>query len=415
MKDASRALLSSQLFVTLLLAAVLNISCGGSSRSSAVADSQPTIPVKLQPVEAGTIEESSKFVGTLEAQERVALKPEIEGRIVAIAVTSGGRVEEGETIVQLRPDRTQAQLESAIANINAVRSARATAQAELQAAEAERVKTEADLALQQVEFPRTELLVKEGAQSQNELDIARRNLDFAIATLRAAEDRVEAARSSFNQMNASLQQAEAEAAVANETLQYKRVYAPIAGIVGDFPVKLGDYVNIGQTLTTITQNEFLDLRISVPAHRSSQLRLDLPVELLDPNTKNRLAIGQLNFIAPEVDETAQTILVKARFPNPDKQLRDGQFVQARIIWSQSPGVLIPTISVSRIGGQNFVFVAEEADLPAEFQTTVYQRPVQLGDVQGDSYRVIEGVEAGENIAVSNILKLRDGVAIQPEF
>ena len=148
MKYASRAFLSSQLFVTLLLAAVLNLSCGGSSRSSAVADSRPTIPVKLQLVEAGTVEESSKFVGTLEAQERVALKPEIEGRIVAIAVTSGGRVEEGETIVQLRPDRTQAQLESAIANINVVRSARATAQAELQTAEAERVKVEADLALQ---------------------------------------------------------------------------------------------------------------------------------------------------------------------------------------------------------------------------------------------------------------------------
>ena len=266
-----------------------------------------------------------------------------------------------------------------------------------------------------MEFPRTELLVKEGAQSQNELDIARRNLDFAIAALRAAEERVEAARSNFNQMNASLQQAEAEATVVHETLQYKRVYAPIAGTVGDFPVKLGDYVNIGQPLTTITQNEFLDLRISVPANRSSQLRRDLPVKLLDPNTNNRLAIGQLSFIAPEVDEAAQTVLVKARFPNPNNQLRDGQFVQARIIWSQSPGVLIPTIAVSRLGGQNFVFVAEAADLPAESQTTVYQRPVQLGDVQGNSYRVIEGVEAGENIAVSNILKLSDGVAIQPEF
>ncbi|ESA37488.1 rnd family efflux transporter mfp subunit [Leptolyngbya sp. Heron Island J] len=234
MKYASRALLSSHLFLTLLLAAVLNISCGGGSRSSAAADSQPTIPVKLQPVEAGTVEESSKFVGTLEAQERVALKPEIEGRIVAIAVTSGGRVEEGETIVQLRPDRTQAQLESAIANINAVRSARATAQAELQAAEAERVKTEADLALQQLEFPRTERLVKEGAQSQNELDIAHRNLDFAIAALRAAEDRVEAARSSFNQMDASLQQAEAEATVVNETLQYswqREQAQPVAGLL----------------------------------------------------------------------------------------------------------------------------------------------------------------------------------------
>ena len=415
MKDVSKAFPSSHLFLTVLLAAVLNISCGGSSRSSAVADSQLTIPVKLQSVESGTIEESSKFVGTLEAQERVALKPEIEGRIVAIGVTSGGRVEEGETIVQLRPDRTQAQLASAIANINAVRSARATAQAELQAAEAERVKTEADLALQQLEFPRTELLVKEGAQSQNELDIARRNLDFAIAALRAAEDRVEAARSNFNQMNASLQQAEAEAAVANETLQYKQVNAPIAGMVGDFPVKIGDYVNIGQPLTTITQNEFLDLRIAVPAHRSAQLQLGLPVELLDPNTNSLLAIGQLNFIAPEVDEAAQTLLVKARFPNPDNQLRDGQFVQARIIWSQHLGVLIPTISVSRIGGQNFVFVAEAANLPAESQTTLYQRPVQLGDVQGDRYRVIEGVEVGENIAVSNILKLSDGIAIQPEF
>ncbi len=110
--------------------------------------------------------------------------------------------------------------------------------------------------------------------------------------------------------------------------------APITGEVGDFPVKVGDYVNTGQNLTTITQNENLYLRLGIHAQRASQLRVGLPVELIESKTKKRLVTGKIDFISPEADTNAQTILIKARFPNQNRTLREGQFVQARVIWSK---------------------------------------------------------------------------------
>lgn len=241
------------------------------------------------------------------------------------------------------------------------------------------------------------------------MDIARRNLNTGVASLRAAEEQVGAARSSLNQANADLKQAQAEAAAANVSLQYKQVVAPITGVIGDFSVKIGDYVNTGQTLTSITENEFLELRISVPINRSSQLRPGLSVELVDPNTNKRLATGSINFISPQVNSGNQAILTKARFPNQNNSLRDQQFVKAKVIWSKSPGILIPTVAVSTIGEQNFVFVAQKGQKPV-----VRQTPVQLGNIQGQSYQVLNGVKPGEEIAVTQILNLKNGTPIKPE-
>lgn len=400
-------LLTTKLLGTVLLASVLTSGCKGGE-DSATASGPPPVPVKLQVLSSRQVEDSSEFVGSLEALERVVLRPEIEGRIVEIPVSNGSRVSKGTPIVQLRPDDTQAEYASAVARTNSARSATETARANLQAAEADRASAASEVELQRVQFQRSERLVNEGVQAKQELDIARRNLDTEVASLRAAEKQVEAARASLNQASADVKQAQADAAAANVSVQYKQVLAPITGVVGDFPVKVGDYVSTGDTLTNITQNDFMDLRISVPINRSSQLRVGLPVELIDPNTRERLARGNIYFISPEVNSGDQAILTKARFPNQNGSLRDRQFVRAKVIWSNRPGILIPTTAVSTIGAQDFVFVAQKGEKPV-----VRQRPIKLGGIQGQSYQVIDGVRPGEEIAVTQILNLRDGTAIQP--
>ena len=134
------------------------------------------------------------------------------------------------------------------------------------------------------------------------------------------------------------------------------------------------------------------------------------MELVDPNTKKRLSTGSINFISPEVDTGTQAMLVKARFPNQNGSLREGQFVRARVIWQERPGVLLPTIAVSQSGAQSFVYVAQNSGS----KQTVRQQPVKLGAIQGQTYQVLEGVQVGDRIAVTQILNLRNGTAIQPE-
>jgi RND family efflux transporter MFP subunit len=268
--------------------------------------------------------------------------------------------------------------------------------------------------LQQVQFKRSESLVSQGAQARQELDIARNNLETAIAELNAADKQVNASQAQVNQAQSNVEQAQAEVASTQVDLNQKQVVAPINGIVGDFPIKVGDYVTVGQTLTLIIKNDALDMRISVPANNLAQLRVNLPVELLDANTGKQLTRGGISFISPQINADAQSILVKARFNNADGNLRDGQYVRSRIVWNQQPGILIPTEAINRIGGQSFVFVVEEDRSKEKPQLVVRQKTVKLGDVQNDRYPVLEGIQAGDRVAISNILKLRDGAPIQPE-
>lgn len=402
-------LLTTKLLGIAFLASILLGGCK-SSQTSAKASAAPAIPVKLVKLHSTVVKDSSDFVGSLEALERVDLKPEIDGRIVQIHVANGTSVKKGTPIAQLRPDQTQAQYASAIAKANSAKAARETASAKLRAAEADRVRYASAVKLQKVQFLRTQTLVAQGAQAKQELDIAQNNQDSAIASLRSAEEQVGSAKASLNQANADIKQAIADAAATNVSLQYKQVLAPITGVVGNFPVKVGDYATTSTTLTSITQNGFLDLRISIPTKYSDKLKVGLPVELIDPNTQKHLTTGKIYFIAPQADNGTQAILAKARFANPKGNLRDRQFVNARVIWSQNEGVLIPTTSVTSIGTQNFTFVAQKGS-----KTVVRQRPIKVGNIQDQSYQVLSGIQPGEEIAVTQILNLKDNTPIQPTY
>ncbi|MBD2436554.1 efflux RND transporter periplasmic adaptor subunit [Nostoc sp. FACHB-110] len=392
-----------------------------NGRSTAPAQTSPAanarnaaLPVKVQPIGTSTTQESSDFVGALEAQQKVTLQPQIQGRIEAILVSSGQRVQKGTPIASLSLDQTQANVASSIAAANAAQAGLKTAQAQLQQAQAQRSKAAANVQLQRTQFNRTQQLVTQGAQARQELDIANNNLQAGIADLQAADKEVAAANAAVRQAEANIRQAQASTAAAQVNVNQKRVVAPITGIVGEFPVKIGDYVNTGQTITTITQNDALDLNISVPSNRLKQLRVGLPVQLIDPTTQKAIGQGAINYLSPTVSSDQQSILSKARFNNAQGRLRDGQYVKARVIWNRKPGILIPTVAISRIGGQSFVFVTEDTIVNGQPQQIVHQRLVRLGDIQGDSYQVLDGLKVGESIVTSGILKLREGTPIQPQ-
>ncbi|PSR17899.1 efflux transporter periplasmic adaptor subunit [filamentous cyanobacterium CCP3] len=373
------------------------------------------VPVRVQELQPGTFEEGSDFVGALEAEQRIELKPEVEGRVTQVLVSSGSTVARGQPVVQLSIEQVQSEVAANQAAAQAASFGRDAAQAQVDAAQAQLTRTQADVELAAVEFSRTERLVGAGALSRQDLDNARNQLNVAQAAQRQAEDNVRAAQAQLQQALSTFEQARAQVDVSQADVGFKQVVAPVAGRLGDVSLKVGDYVEAGQTLATITQNSELFLRIQVPTTRASQLRTGIPVELLSPDTGEPLATGSVNFISPEVDGDGQSILVKARFPNEAGNLRDGQFVRARLIWSTTATLLVPTVAVTRIAGQSFVFVAtDQPQEDGQTQRVASQRPVQLGQIQGNNYQVIDGLQPGDDVIVTNILQLQDGSPITPE-
>lgn len=391
----------------------------------------PAFPVTIERLQEESLEDSSEFLGTLDSQAGVSLQPEADGRVTQIFVSSGDSVTAGAPIMQLSSARSQADYNAALAGVSAARSSRDNARANLRAAEARQAELQADLELADNDYRRTASLVEQGALAQEQLDEVNRDRAVATSALNSAIQEIAALQSSLQGAEATLEQTNANANATQQDLFDKTVTAPIAGIVGDIPIKLGDYVTAGSQLATITQNQNLDLEIAVPVDESSRLRAGLPVELALFGSDEAIATGNLSFVSPTTDATTQTVLAKARFSTPSQPIQDNQRLEVRVIWDERLGILIPNTAVSRLGGQTFVFVPGEPDPPAEGDspaasqgppagaggeqppTVAKLKSVKLGDLQGNDYQVLEGLSSGDTIITSGLLNLRDGVPIEP--
>ncbi|MEA5507055.1 efflux RND transporter periplasmic adaptor subunit [Halotia wernerae UHCC 0503] len=441
----------------------------------AAAGKPMAIPVKLATVEIGTIQETSEFVGTLEAPRSVALKPEIDGRVTQILFKEGDRVQQGQVVIRLQSDDAQAQLLQAKASVEQAQARLAElkagtrkeeiAQAQAQFAQAQARLTNAqsgaqpeeiaqaqaqiesaksELELAQSRAKRYEQLRKEGAVSQDDLEGYLKEQRSAEAALVVAQRRLDQLRKSrgsdISELTAALEQqkqnlrqlengprpeeiaqarsqvtqAAAQVKAAQVQLQYTRVAAPFTGTVGDIPVKVGEFVSQGDELTTLNKNRSLELNISIPLNQAQQLRLGLPVQILDAQGQPT-ATGKVSFISPNANTNSQTVLAKAIFSNSSDQLLNRQLVQTKVIWKERPGILVPVTAISRLGGQTFVFVAEapEKTQPGAPPLVAKQKPVKLGDIEGSDYQVLEGLKTGEKIVVSGILNLTNGAPIMP--
>ncbi|MEY2831630.1 MAG: hypothetical protein RLZZ574_888, partial [Cyanobacteriota bacterium] len=401
----------------------------------------PATPVATKNLNDATVQSSSEFVGNIEAKRRVALAPRVAGRIINIAAQEGDTVKKGDLILELQLDREQGEVDAARSQVNIQRANLNDAEAELSAVEAEVASAEAAvqqsqadlreqearLELAQTNQKRAQFLVKQGAQSQQSLDNSTRDISAARAqtdalkaavnssqkTLAATQARVKSARSAIAGQQAALQQAEARVGIATDNLDYNRLTAPIDGVVGDIQPEVGDYVQVGAQVTSITQDNALELNINIPIEQASQLKLGLPVEVIDRQRK-AIAQGDISFISPRTERNSQGVLVKAAINNSG-QLKDDTVVSARVIWSEKQGILIPTESISRLAGKSFVFVAQETKQKnGKTALIAKQKPVELGAIQGQSYQVISGLKPSDRLITSGILNLTDGALITTE-
>src|SRR5262249_25043322 len=146
-----------------------------------------------------------------------------------------------------------------------------------------------------------------------------------------------------------------------------------------------------------------------PIERAAQLHTGMLVHVLD-STGAALADSRVFFVSPQVDNTTQTVLVKATIENAKGALRTSQFVRAQVVWGTRKAPVIPVTAVSRLTGQAFGFVAEQE----KDATVARQKPLRLGAIFGNDYLVLEGIKPGDKVIVSGTQRLRDGAPVTPE-
>lgn len=356
----------------ILLSATLSLcsltsGCGKEQAANQQAPGGGAVGVKIQVARSVKVEDSSEYVATLKSRDSAVIMPQVEGQITAINVHSGDRVSPGEPLMQIDPAKQQATVKTQEDTLTA---------------------KQADLEYAKQEYERSNGLYKAGVVSKQALDQAKSALDSAQAQLQALS-----------------------AQVRQETVQlhYYRVTAPTSGIVGDIPVRVGDRVNTSTQLTTVDRPGSLEAYVYVPLEKAPQLKMGLPVEILD-GEENVVEKSKITFISPQVDNTTQTILVKARLTNNRDRLRNAQFIRARVVWGTHEGPVVPVLSVSRIGGQYFAFVAEDQN----GKLVAHQKALKVGQIVDNNYVVLDGIQVGDKVIVSGTQFLVDGAPVRPE-
>lgn len=325
----------------------------------------PAMAVEIVTMAPVTVEDQTEFVGSVKSRRSMTVQPQVEGFLTRIAARSGARVSPGTLLFEIDS---------------------ASQQAAVAALESTKIAREADAEWARQQAARARKLFDAGAGSQQEMDQAAAAVKTTEAQLRAIEDQIRLQR--------------------NE-LAYYRVTASTSGVVGDIPVRTGDRVTQTTQLTTIDDNSGMEVYVNVPVQDAARLRPGLTLKVLGPN-REVLTTEKVFFVAGAVDET-QTILAKAALRSGGAKFRADQFVPVSLVWSESPVLVVPLASVTRVGGQFFVFVAEKGDAGL----VAKMRPVKLGAVTGNNYVVLEGLKAGEQLIAAGVQKIGDGAPVAP--
>jgi RND family efflux transporter MFP subunit len=289
----------------------------------------------------------------------------VDGNLTRIYVTSGEQVKTGQPLMEIDPTKQRATV------------------AQIRATEAQK---KATYDYNTIQVDRQRKLYADGVVSKSALDLA--------------EQGYQDSKADYESSGANLKAEE-------QQLSYYHIVAPFDGIVGDIPAHVGDYVSPSTMLTTVDQRDDLEIYIYIPTSRVSRLHKGLPVELRN-NEGELLDTTSIDFISPQVDSQLQGILAKA--PVKNQALRSMQMVNAKVIWDEKPMPQVPILAVSRIGGQQFVFVAEPG---ANGGYVARQRAIQLGDTVGNNYSVLSGLNPGDKVIVSGTQFLVDGAPVAP--
>lgn len=337
----------------------------------AVTQAPPPLKVDVLEARPAAFRQEVVTISTLDAVESVQLAAQAGGRIQRLNVRQGDRVRPGQLLVVL--DQTQLQAE-----VLSLRSRQAK---------------------DRLNYQRFAFLAKAGAASAIQRDELRQAFIETTANLRARE----------------------------ADLAFRDLRSPIAGVIGDVTVKVGDVIRAGDPFTTVIRNGELNARIDVPARLRNRVRPGQTVILEDPGSSQPLVSGVVDSIDPSVNVGNQVLLVKATYDNRTGSLRNGLRVRTRLVLDSGARLSVPVGVVTQSSGQSYVWRVgslqelerEPGQAPLEQLRRLppgslfaLQTRVTLGPLQDGRYPVVSGLGAGARVISSNLLSLRHGLPVQ---
>ena len=343
---------------TLAIALAVLSGCSGQEATGAGAGGggpgrggPPAASVFAEPVRTQTFANRVEAIGTLEANERADLTLSASDRVTAVYFEDGQRVKAGKTLVSLAQREQSALVEGA----------------------------EAELAQANQELSRLEPLAAQGAVSQAELDVARRNANAAAAQLRAVQSR-----------------------------QRDRVLvAPFDGVLGFRQVSVGSLVRPGDVVATLIDDSVMRLDFAVPSVVLDSLKPGLTIEASSDDLPGATFTGTVDSINNSIDPVTRSVRVRAMIPNPDGRLKTGMFVAVSLLAEPREALSVPESALQPLGPETFVWtLTDGASGPVANRVKV-----EVGYRQEGRVEILAGLTPGQRVVTEGILRLREGGAV----
>lgn len=328
------------------------------------------VPVTVASVEQKTVPMEIQSIGTVIAATTVQVRSQITGEMTAVHFKEGDDVKQGQLIVSLDRRPLEAALQQAQATL-----ARDIAQAN-----------------------------NAKAQATRYLDLQQRGI--------ATKEQVDQMTSQAAALDATVNADRAAVENAKVQLDYASIEAPITGRTGLLQVHPGNLIRANDTTAIVTINRITPVYVSfavpeaqLPELKRYMARGQLTVRAQAPDETGGPSIGKVNFVDNAVDVTTGTIKVKGTFPNEDRRLWPGQFVNVTVTLSQEQNAVVVPAPAVQIGQQGqYVFVVKG-------DQTVELRPVTVARTNGNDMVIKDGLKAGETVVTDGQLRLVPGTRI----
>lgn len=385
-----------------LAAALLAVSCQKQAAPAAKQDKNATVAISVAKVHAKDLQRAVDGVGTMFAFDEAIISAEIDGRVDQVNADLGDTVKEGQVLVHISDEeqryllqQNEAQLRQSLERLGLKNEKDRVADIKTTP---DMRRAQADLFDAEQRFKRTRDLRDQGIGSQQDLDQAQSRFQAMQATI----------DQTANQTRNLIQEVERFKAIVElqrKKLRDTSVRAPFNAQIKERQVTVGQYARVNSPMFTLVKVDPIRLRLEVPERMAPWVKTGQIAQISVEAFADRKLEGKLWRISPTVDQQKRTFVVEALLPNSNGQLKPGGYARARIPTEKIDRVrVVPMRSVLYTLGTNKSFVVKDGVIEA--------REVKLGDRFDQEIEIVEGLEEGEIVATSQLLRLDTGVKVR---